>query len=95
MRNIFIIKKEFLYIGMSNMVLRQNTDMICFLQTVEKCSGEVSFTTTQGDRLNLKSELSKYVFAVVAANPDILKNGQIVIKNEEDAALLQNFLMGE
>lgn len=81
--------------GMSNMVLRQNTDMVCFLQTVEKCSGEVSFTTTQGDQLNLKSELSKYVFAVVAANPDIIKNGQIVIQNEGDAALLRDFLTEE
>lgn len=75
------------------MILRQNTDMVCFLQSVAKSSGDVSFITMQGDHLNLKSELSKYVFAVVAANPDILKNGQIMVQKEDDAAFLRDYLM--
>ena len=75
------------------MILRQNTDMVCFLQSVAKCSGDVSFITMQGDHLNLKSELSKYVFAVVSANPDILKNGQIMVQKEDDAAFLRDYLM--
>ena len=32
-----------------------------FLKTVSECKGTVELVTKEGDRLNLKSELTKYV----------------------------------
>lgn len=75
------------------MKLNPNSDFSNFLATVEHCAGDVLFTTTDGDMLNLKSELCRYVFAVVAANPLILEKGSLICKNESDLTKLQSFLL--
>ena len=48
------------------MLLRQDIDTIKFLQKVKTCHDEVIFETTEGDRLNLTSTLSQYVFCSIA-----------------------------
>lgn len=47
------------------MILKNKSEISDFVHAAEKCAGEVFFEDEQGDRLNLKSELSQFVFAVI------------------------------
>ena len=51
------------------MKLKKDANLPDFLRTVAQCKDDVYFKTTQGDVLNLKSELSKYIFLAAAASP--------------------------
>lgn len=44
--------------------LRQKIEPVHFLKAVNRCRGAVVLTTEEGDCLNLKSTLSRYIFAV-------------------------------
>ena len=54
------------------MTLTSHTDFAAFLEAVQQCRGEVLFCTREGDKLNLKSTLSKYLFAALAGNEELL-----------------------
>ena len=60
------------------MTLTSHTDFAAFLEAVQQCRGEVLFCTREGDKLNLKSTLSKYLFAALAGNEELLRKGKIV-----------------
>lgn len=68
------------------MRLNMNAITLDFMHAVSQCVEDVFFTTPEGDVLNLKSELSKYVFAVIAAQPQKAVAGEIVCKNSSDTA---------
>ena len=74
------------------MWIRTGIDMAEFLNTVQKCSGEVFFTTDEGDRLNLKSTLSQFV--LVSAMGEAFQNPswQVELEKPADAVLLQKYL---
>lgn len=73
------------------MCLKENVDIIKFLAAVKKCREDVFLETVEGDRLNLKSTLSQYVFVVCANGRGFLDKAQIICK-EEDTESLQEFL---
>ncbi len=75
------------------MKLNPNCDFANFLEIVQQCSGDVLFSTPEGDVLNLKSELCRYIFAVVVSTPRLLETGEVVCRNEDDAVLLRPFLL--
>lgn len=74
------------------MRLRQKIDHIRFLREIESCSADVWFMTQEGDRLNLKSVLSKYLFASISNQEKPLKDGQIECEDSEDYRVLGQFL---
>lgn len=76
------------------MKFKTGINIVDFLQTVRDCRGEVSFQTDEGDVLNLKSQLSKYVFLAVAdeRREGFLTKGHVVCELEHDKAMLQSFL---
>lgn len=74
------------------MQLKENVNLLEFLQHVKHCKCDILFTTTDGDLLNLKSELSRYIFATIAGKEDFLLKGRITCSNEEDEQVLKNFL---
>jgi hypothetical protein len=74
------------------MRLIDSVDLTKFLQTVRSCHKDVLFTTDAGDILNLKSELSCFVFAVASGNSSIIKQGKIVCQDPNDTRLLKCFL---
>lgn len=43
------------------MRLRRDIEVDDFLKTIDQCCGEVYLVSTQGDKLNLKSTLSRYI----------------------------------
>lgn len=73
------------------MRLKDNCDIVAFLNAVQKCKGEVLLSTKEGDRLNLKSLLSRYVFAVIAENRKLTQESRIDC-GAEDLALLEDFI---
>lgn len=74
------------------MWLRTEIDMAEFLNAVQKCSGEVVFTTDEGDRLNLKSTLSQFVLVSVMGEALQNPNWQIELEKPADAVILQKYL---
>lgn len=74
--------------------LKDNINMIDFLRTIAQCSGEVWFITSDGDQINLKSELSKYLFLTVSnsSKPNLLKLGELKIDKIDDLDLLTPYI---
>ena len=74
------------------MHINPNINILNFLKQVQKCSAEVLFETSEGDRIALKSTLSQYIFFTIASNPELLQSGTIRFEHDEDIKLLKNFL---
>ena len=74
------------------MHINPNINILNFLKQVQKCSAEVLFETSEGDRIALKSKLSQYIFFTIASNPELLQSGTIRFEQDEDIKLLKNFL---
>ena len=75
------------------MHINPNINILNFLKQVQKCSAEVLFETSEGDRIALKSTLSQYIFFTIASNPELLQSGTIRFEQDEDIKLLKNFLL--
>lgn len=75
------------------MKLKENTDILAFLKTVQRCSGDVYFRTDDGDNLNLKSKLSQFLFAALIEKPWLLNKGAICCDREDDYDLLRNYVI--
>lgn len=67
-----------------------------FFETVNKCEGRVELVSVEGDRLNLKSELTKYVaLANIFGNKKLTKELELMVSNPEDVKLLLNFMVNQ
>lgn len=75
------------------MYLNENVDIVQFLSVVKTCREDVFLETVEGDRLNLKSTLSQYVFAACANGRGFLGKARITCA-EEDVNSLREFLAG-
>lgn len=75
--------------------IRENADLISFLRAVESCDGEVEFYSGQGDILNLKSVLSRYLFATLTGKKNLLSGGFIRCEKAQDRKLLDQFIREE
>ena len=74
------------------MTIKSDVDCLDFLSRVKACRGEVIFKSDEGDLLNLKSVLSQYVFAAVMERREFISSGEIVCEDEEDYAVISDFL---
>ena len=74
------------------MRLKDNVSPAEFLQRVDQCAGEVLYKTSEGDVLNLKSQLSKYLFLIAVNAPETaaLRHGDITCE-EADLDILKPF----
>ena len=70
------------------------TNVEGFLKTVNNCSGSVELITKEGDRLNLKSELTKYVALTSFFTEARIPEMEIVISEPDDALKLVSFIQG-
>lgn len=73
------------------MRLKETVDVSSFLAATEKCTGDVFIHTHEGDILNVKSLLSRYV-VVSVCKPGELQKARVVCTDEEDYAVLSEFL---
>ncbi len=74
------------------MKLKESVKPADFLHAVKKCTGEVWLCSTKGDRLNLKSELSCYIFVSIALQKDLLDCCSVNCESSEDNLLLSDLL---
>lgn len=72
--------------------LKRGFPVVRFLRTVDQCAGEVLFESQGGDRLNLKSQLSKYLFLTFHPDDDALITGRVEC-SAEAAHQLAEFLV--
>lgn len=67
-------------------------DIDGFFETVNKCKGRVELVTGEGDRLNLKSQLSKYVSLVkFCSDSKGINEMEIMTSEQEDMDKLIKF----
>lgn len=74
------------------MKIRPDTDLKAFMLSVSRCRKDVLFVTEEGDQLNLRSELSRYLFAAVVNHPQLLQKGRLEFSDATDALLLAAFI---
>lgn len=74
------------------MTLKPDASIPRFLQAAQVCNGQVWFNTPEGDKLNLKSALSRFVFTAVLAGDLQKPAGCIRLENPEDLPTLSPFL---
>lgn len=76
------------------MKLKDDATLTDLLHAVDQCTQDVLFKTNEGDVINLRSQLSKYIFLASAttAKPDFLALGTIECKCTEDRELLAAYL---
>ncbi len=77
------------------MKLKPDANIVEFIRTVQHCSCEVYFCTTEGDRLNLCSRLTQCLFSVIAANREILDAGTIELSDVQRLEVLKDYLIQE
>ena len=77
------------------MKLRLDVSLPEFLRSVAACAGDVLYSTPEGDHLNLKSQLSKYIFLAAADKKDsaMLLSGRVVCSESADIDRLSSYLM--
>ena len=63
-----------------------------FLKTVSECKGTVELVTKEGDRLNLKSELTKYVALTSFFKESKIPEMEVILSEPDDAVKIINFL---
>ncbi|HIY17977.1 MAG TPA: polya polymerase [Candidatus Blautia avistercoris] len=69
------------------------TDVEKFFKVVDSCKGRVELVTGEGDRLNLKSQLTKYVsLATIFSNGEIPEL-ELVASDAEDVEKLMDFML--
>lgn len=65
-----------------------------FLDTIKQCKGSVELISKQGDRLNLKSELTKYLALSKLFNDSAFINEmELIASDPDDVKLLVNYMM--
>lgn len=74
------------------MKLKPDIDYAAFIRAVDLCEKDVTFETPEGDVLNLKSALSKYIFLSGAAMKALVERGYIVM-DPADVEKIQDYLM--
>ena len=74
------------------MKLKKNVDLVLFIRRVIRCRGDVWFTTKEGDRLNLKSTMSQFLFSMVSGQTELIESGQIELQENADLEKIEDFL---
>ena len=75
------------------MKLTNVTNVESFFEAVEKCQGDVFLTTQEGDRLNLKSQLTKFLTLSTVFQSSLIKEMNLELSNPEDVCIMLNFSM--
>ena len=79
------------------MKLKPTISIVDFLKAIQKCQGDVLFITADGDRLNLKSQLAKYLFLAMVSseNPSLIFIGEVFCDQPRDYDVLSDYLLSD
>lgn len=65
-----------------------------FLEIVQQCKGTVELISKQGDRLNLKSELTKYLaLSKLFTDNTLINEMELIASDPDDVKLLLNYMV--
>ncbi|MCI8268850.1 MAG: polya polymerase [Lachnospiraceae bacterium] len=65
-----------------------------FLEVIKQCKGSVELISKQGDRLNLKSELTKYLaISRLFADKTLINDMELVASDPDDVKFLLEYMM--
>lgn len=65
-----------------------------FLDIIKQCKGSVELVSEQGDRLNLKSELTKYIaISKLFSDNTLINDMELVASEPEDIKFLLQYMM--
>jgi len=79
---------------MTNVKINNVSNPDKLLSIIETCAGEVLLVTPEGDRLNMKSTLCKYVAtAKLFGTPSDIQGMELEVEQEADSIKLINFMM--
>lgn len=76
---------------MERFIVMHDIDMADFMQTLDKCQGDVFLETSEGDVLNLKSKLCQMMGIANIMRGAIIQEATIRCANPEDESLLFRF----
>ena len=69
-------------------------DVNKFFDVIAQCEGKVELLTNEGDRLNLKSQLTKYVAIANFFSDGTVKELELVAYEPKDIDRLVNYMVG-
>jgi len=69
------------------------TDIDKFFDTINHCDGTVEMLTSEGDRLNLKSQLTKYIALAKLFSDGTIGEVEIVCHNPNDVDKLLKYMI--
>jgi hypothetical protein len=75
------------------MKLTNVTNVESFFEAVNKCQGDVYLTTQEGDRLNLKSQLTKFLTLSTVFQSSLIKEMNLELSNPQDVSVMLSFSM--
>lgn len=68
-------------------------DIDKFFEVIESCDGDVFLVSNEGDRINLKSRLSKYFALANVFASDVVDSVELITSNTDDTEKLLNFMI--
>ena len=74
------------------MRLKESISSVELFKAIDSCAGDVLLRTPEGDVLNLRSKLCRYIFAMAAAEQDFFRDARIDCKDASDYGVLSKFL---
>lgn len=75
------------------MKVQNITNIDKFFETVDKCKGTVELLTPEGDRLNLKSQLCKYLALAKIFSDGKIKEIEIICHEPKDVEKLIEYMV--
>lgn len=75
------------------MYLKHSLNTVDFFKAIDRCQGEVLLHTKEKDILNLRSQLCRFIFAVVCSDASFFENARIECSNSFDYSILQDYLI--
>ena len=65
-----------------------------FLEVIKQCKGTVELISQEGDRLNLKSELTKYLaLSKLFTDNTLINEMELIASDPDDVKLLLNYMV--
>lgn len=74
------------------MTFKAHIDIPSLFAAINTCAGDVCFCTEAGDRLDLKSQLTRFLFLTVSQDEDAISTGRVELTDFKDIAKIESFL---
>jgi hypothetical protein len=74
------------------MKIQNITDVEKFFKVIDECQGTVELVSKEGDRINLKSQLSKYVSMATIFSNGLINELELVAHDPKDVERLIKYM---